>query len=263
MELSLRLDGDGRTACDPALRPPPPAPAAASSSYETDGPGHRSAKRPRTGPPPGGDDAPRSPDYASRTTLTGLASLDPSTEESLGNLLFDCEVADFGLLPRSFWVPAAGGGAGGTTGGGGPRCFLERMALEVFRHHVPPPAASNGGFRYDPATSGAEWWVQLRPSPPGTGRYSMLAGEGDGRDDDMTKSGISFHWDKDEDLRLATAMHVHPHISTVTYLTGLGAPTVVLSKRVDPMTGEHLEETGAPSLVEGLVSWPRQGKHLR
>jgi len=113
-------------------------------------------------------------------------------EKAMNDLLFDCEIADSGLLPRTFWVPATATE---------PRCCLEKLALDVFHHHVPSNENSNHGnnnnnFYYDPATSGAEWWVQLRPSPP-AGRFAMLDA-----DVGMAKSGVSFHWDKDEDLRL-------------------------------------------------------------
>jgi hypothetical protein len=77
----------------------------------------------------------------------------------------------------------------------------------------------------------------------------------------MAKSGVSFHWDKDEDLRLLCggSMYIHPHLSTVTYLTDIGAPTMVLSKRVNPMTGENvIEEVD----TTGMVCWPKRGKHL-
>eukprot|EP00978_Attheya_sp_CCMP212_P022743 scaffold68282_cov47-Attheya_sp.AAC.4 len=134
------------------------------------------------------------------------------------------------------------------------------MALEVFHQHVPDEFLKT----HDLSLSGAEWWVQLRPSPPVTGRYSMLSKDDD---DEMTKTGISFHWDKDEDLRLLTggSMYVHPHISTVTYLTGLGAPTMVLNYRVDPMSGDWLDATATADgeeVVQGYVSCPQQGKHL-
>jgi hypothetical protein len=137
-----------------------------------------------------------------------------------------------------------------------PRCFLENLAKQIFHHHVP----KSSNFYYDEATSGSEWWVQIRPSPP-AGRYSMLADESKDGIDDMTKSGISFHWDKDEDLRLLCdgSMYIHPHLSTVTYLTDLGAPTMVLSKRVDPMTGENIIDE---SDISGLIAWPSTGKHL-
>jgi len=81
--------------------------------------------------------------------------------------------------------------------------------------------------------------------------------------DDMTKSGMSFHWDKDEDLRLLCggSVHIHPHLSSVTYLTDLGAPTMVLSKRVEGMTGEIILEKDDEDTA-GFVSWPKRGKHL-
>ncbi len=245
LELNLRLDGDGRTTYDPA---------AVMSSKSKDGERDpKKAKLDTTSPPP-------SLDYSSKTIMTNLAQLsgDATTKKQLDEILFDCEITDSGLLPRTFWISA-------NADIQQPRCYLEKMALEVFHHHVP------SGFYYDQETSGAEWWVQIRPSPP-AGRYSMHAfaeadneaGEGE---DDMAKAGISFHWDKDEDFRLLTggSMYIHPHLSTVTYLTDLGAPTMVLSKRVDPMTGAYVsdvDDDGSVSNVNGLVSFPKQGKHL-
>lgn len=128
--------------------------------------------------------------------------------------------------------------------------------MQIFHHHVP----KSSNFYYDEATSGSEWWVQIRPSPP-AGRYSMLADESKDDKDDLAKSGISFHWDKDEDLRLLCggSMYIHPHLSTVTYLTDIGAPTMVLSKRVDSMTGENIVEECDTS---GFIAWPKTGKHL-
>ena len=42
------------------------------------------------------------------------------------------------------------------------------MAFQIFHHHVPE------NHIYDPSNSGAEWWVQIRPSPSKTGRYSLI-----------------------------------------------------------------------------------------
>eukprot|EP00986_Skeletonema_menzelii_P010773 scaffold5381_cov150-Skeletonema_menzelii.AAC.3 len=239
IEFNLRLDADGRTTYDPAV----PSPSQSNHDGEPD------AKKAKTSPP--------SLDYSTKTIMTNLAPLngDATTAKQLDELLFDCEITDSGLLPRTFWVSA-------NSDIQQPRCFLEKMALEVFHKHVP------SGFYYDPNTSGAEWWVQIRPSPP-AGRYSMHA-SADANDDDeagVTKAGISFHWDKDEDFRLLTggSLYIHPHISTVTYLTDLGAPTIVLSKRVDPMSGAYVTDTdddGSVSNIDGLVSFPKQGKHL-
>ena len=248
IEFNLRLDGNGRTTYDPAAVDSVESPSKSTDDGEPDA---KKAKLDNSPPPP----TTPSLDYSSKTIMTNLAQLsgDPTTAKQLDELLFDCEITDSGLLPRTFWMSA-------NTDTQQPRCCLEKMAMEVFHHHVP------SGYYFDPKTSGAEWWVQIRPSPP-AGRYSMHASAADNGDDDMAKTGISFHWDKDEDFRLLTggSMYIHPHISTVTYLTDLGAPTMVLSKRVDPMSGAYVadaDDNGNATNVDGLVSFPKQGKHL-
>ena len=140
---------------------------------------------------------------------------------------------------------------------------MEQCAFEIFHHHV------KDGILYDTARSGYEWWVQLRPSPP-AGRYSMLkksksdrehgksktsdnrskcndgniveTNNNDLQEDEEEEKGICFHWDKDEDLRLLMGgnMYVHPHLSTVTYFTGIGAPTMALNYCVNSFTGEYI-----------------------
>lgn len=175
----------------------------------------------------------------------------------LDEILYDCEITDCGLMPRTFWVPSEGFE---------PRCSLEQMALDIFKHHV-------GQANYDRGTSGAEWWVQIRPSPDKIGRYAMH----DKSDDpnDMAKEGISFHWDKDEDLRILCggSTYVHPHLSTVTYLTDFGAPTMAFNIRVNNMTGEYILPSPKDGDGDGdgdksdynfqaFLSWPKFGKHL-
>ncbi len=125
----------------------------------------------------------------------------------------------------------------------------------------------------------------IRPSPP-TGRYRMLQEksggeiaknkekiEGDTKgvistksnndEEEMIENGICFHWDKDEDLRLLMdgKMYIHPHLSTVTYLSDIGAPTLALNYRVNALTGEYIP-LGEDESVEGYLAWPRIGKHL-
>lgn len=154
----------------------------------------------------------------------------------LDELLLDCEIADSGLMPRTFWI-----GVNDT-----PQFSLEQMALDVFHHHV--------GASLDPSVTvaGAEWWVQLRPSPDKTGRYAMQG---------MTEeNGITFHWDKDEDLRILCGgtTYIHPHLSTVTYLTSLGAPTLVTNARIHSLSGEWM----VPGNPTSWISWPRRRKHF-
>lgn len=206
----------------------------------------------------------RTLNYSSKTVLTSIADeseypLFPENERKrialLDEMLFDCEITDCALLPRTFWMPAEGME---------PRSILEQCALEVFKHHV------KDGVAFDPKTSGAEWWCQIRPSPP-AGRYSLLPDDKmkgidqdpNGEEDDLESTGICFHWDKDEDLRLAMGgnLYVHPHISTVTYLSDSGAPTMALNYRVNTFTGEYVSPADTES-VDAYLSWPKKGKHL-
>ena len=235
------------------------------------------------------------------TTATSSTSLDTSSS-LLDELLLDCEIADSGLMPRTFWMPV---------GGTPPRFSLEQMALNIFDHHVRrrrqqqrqdntqttttttdddnDVVSAQQTVQYDPTKSGAEWWVQIRPSPEKTGRYAMLeeqekktADDNDrNKNDDHDKNGITFHWDKDEDLRLLLCggnTYIHPHLSTVTYLTDKGAPTLAVNCRIHNLTGEWIVPSSVvlPSTTasdddddddqqqqqQGFVSWPRVGKHL-
>jgi hypothetical protein len=202
-------------------------------------------------------------DYSTKTVPTQFSipsnlktedeNLDTTSTAMLDELLFDCEIADSGLMPRTFWVPSSGFK---------PRCSLEKMALDVFQHHVKDTP-------YDASSSGAEWWVQLRPSPEKTGRYALY-GTDDSQDPDekdLSKTGISFHWDKDEDLRILCGgtTYVHPHVSTVTYLTAIGAPTLAINFRVNNLTGEYIipgQNEGDTTTPDAFVSSPSLGKHL-
>jgi hypothetical protein len=114
------------------------------------------------------------------------------------------------FVGESFWLAADAA----------PRCALESLARAVFDRHVPADVlrafqqtnadeARFGDGRFG-GGCGAEWWTQVR------------------RVDDECREAVAFHWDKDEDLVDDFGVVVHPLISTVTYLTSSGAPTVVL-----------------------------------
>ena len=226
IELNFRLDGEGRT-----------GPTTTTPTEEA-------------------KDPPQALDYRSQTVQTSFRycsvddnddkPLDAEGEQALlDELLLDCEISDSGLMPRTFWMPAHGKAAA---------CTLEQFALDIFRHHVPEDAV------YDRDTSGAEWWVQIRPSPP-AGRYAMHA-QAD-LDDEISRQGVNFHWDKDENLRQimgGDTTYIHPHLSTVTYLTPHGAPTLAVNRRIHPLTGQWIEPDRDKD--QAFLSWPRKGKHL-
>lgn len=129
MELSLSLDSDGRTKYDKQKKPDiePNAKRLKASDENEVSPSSIATL-----------------DYSSKTIQTNLST--SIQEDAMNDLLFDCEIADSGLLPRTFWISADNTK---------PRCYLEKLALEIFQHHVP------NRYVYDKSTSGAEWWVQL------------------------------------------------------------------------------------------------------
>ena len=147
-----------------------------------------------------------------------LAALPPS-------FLPDCRTA---FRKKSFWVEwdeAA------------PRCVFERFALDVFREHY----GRAGLRRAPPPGSGAEWWVQVRGTAAEAGKEESLG----------------FHWDRDEEEAVATGGRTVtcPNFGTVTYLTAVGAPTVVVPVSPVKATGKH-------PFSSVYVSHPSPGKHI-
>ena len=120
-----------------------------------------------------------------------------------------------------------------------PGCDLEALALAIFRRHVRDTSVYS--------SSGAEWWVQVRPD----------TGYADG--DERDTATIPFHWDKDETLAALHGVYVSPHLSTVTYLSDHGAPTAIIPLRTG-IDGGFAESGGLTSNTM-FLSYPRSGKH--
>eukprot|EP00903_Cladosiphon_okamuranus_P007846 g7590.t1 len=168
-------------------------------------------------------------------------------------LFRDAELVDSPNEAKTFWLPADAC----------PTTSLELLAKAIFdvhakgcrQHHTCPAAAKRetglGGDEILDTTAvaadspsscterGAEWWVQRREE----GHHTSL--------------GMPFHWDKDEHMLDLKGEVLCPAVSTVTYLTDVGAPTVVLESRV-PDTGAM--EDGDIERV--FVSYPELLKHL-
>jgi len=130
------------------------------------------------------------------------------------NLRNDCAIAH--TLNTSFWVPAEKNWQ--------PRCALECLAVEVFKCH-------SRGRAFQRSASGAEWWTQVTE----------------------VNKPIELHWNKDEENFQVRGRLKHPAVSTVTYLGGFGAPTLVLDK-ADASHGP---------ILKAALSWPTPRAHLR
>ena len=113
----------------------------------------------------------------------------------------------------------------------------------LLEHYLGVAEASGTALRRDECT--AEYWVQRRP--PGV--------------------GIQWHFDKDEALRDACELVVHPAVSTVSYLSSGGAPTVLVEVRAAAADadegGQLIPEEGTDLLVGQRRQVLPHGKTVR
>jgi hypothetical protein len=128
-----------------------------------------------------------------------------------------------------------------------PRFGLERAAKEIFDFHT-------RSCQFPLARSGAEWWVQIRKlgatAPAGPTRREDVGTQREG-------PSIGFHWDMDLEVMRDHGLGLHPHLSTVTYLSDIGGPTAVAAqRRPDEEAGVRLKPRAL------LLSYPSVGKHF-
>ena len=134
------------------------------------------------------------------------------------------------LARGSFWLTASAT----------PCNPLEELASQIFKFHT-----ANSTVPIDPATSGAEFWTNVTRSEHVEARRGY--------------GNINFHVDKDERAHGEMGIVVNPLLSTVTYLSDVGAPTIVLPHvRVDGSGGYELGPLPTALLVPPLV-----GRHCR
>jgi hypothetical protein len=111
-----------------------------------------------------------------------------------------------------------------------PRNHIEEAVLRLSKYALPDMYSQRAGEKI----IGGEWWVQVRH---GT-------------------ETIGFHYDKDEAMASEQMRMKHPLISTVTYLTDLGAPTLIFNQ-----TTNGNDET--PEIPEiGYISYPKFNRHI-
>ena len=156
----------------------------------------------------------------------------PADEAQLANLqqlLGDCEVA--------FTARSTGGkdySAGDTfwlASNVAPRSGLEQLAREVFEFHT-----ANVEW-FDAESSGAEWWTLVL---------------------DSESDSVGMHWDKDYTVEADCGVNVFPILSTVTYLSERGAPTLVIEKTAPVM----YDESFAGKATVAHLSRPFVCKHI-
>ena len=167
----------------------------------------------------------------------------PLRGEALTSFREEALLAAWPLAEGSFWLPASST----------PVNALETLARRIYDFHLRDHARPSD-LVIDPETSGCEWWANLTRS-------------------DLLKSGagdIGFHFDKDEGSYSEFGLVVHPLLSTVTYLTAEGAPTILLphltlsEATAATAAYERSPHTAPPGSLaqEALAVPPRIGRHL-
>lgn len=204
------------------------------------------SRAPRVGVGIAGDDAQRSPAFDARVRPRPRERPE-AWRQCMPMAVSAALRADAVLLARhaggtSWWIGACDK----------PRCAVERFAQDVLRWHARADltdALSCGGDRA-PLRCGSQFWVQVRPSATSN----------------LGSSQIDFHFDRDEQLFLnCHAVFEPPFLSTVTYLSDAGAPTLVLPV-VHPSCAASADASaacaGGQLECEMFCSFPRTGKHL-
>jgi len=111
-----------------------------------------------------------------------------------------------------------------------PRTASEMAVALLMRLAFPKNELPAGGI------AGGEWWVQLRNS----------------------NENIGFHVDKDEGIASEEQWMKMPVLSTITYLTNTGGPTLVLDQSSN--RGGNVQTPELP--VSGVLVYPKKNRHV-
>ena len=113
------------------------------------------------------------------------------------------------------------------------RFYIEKAILMLKKYIMKHPELLPEDSRVDDII-GAEYWVQM-----------VSASE-----------GINFHYDKDESLASNKGIMMYPLISSILYLTDIGAPTLILNQT--SIDGNY-ESPEIPD--QGYLSYPKENRY--
>jgi hypothetical protein len=202
---------------------------------------------------PQGDPVPRYP-FGSFARALSIG------QSNISNMVHDCDLAftarakeenDAYSSGATFFMPASMK----------PRCALEQLALQIFQTHT---KGLEPGKHFDIERSGAEWWTLVLD----TNSNSSVDKEKPETDDNSESSEeeeddeVGMHFDADYGLEHQLPNYLlHPRIATVTYLSNVGVPTLVLNKRSPPPTDVEKKSLNG-SIDQAWLSCPMIGKHI-
>jgi hypothetical protein len=137
-----------------------------------------------------------------------------------------------------------------------PRCALEAIALSIFQMHTKHLAPGI----VIPEQSGAEWWTLVMDTNDDIKDEKNESNDDD--EDDEDDDDVGMHFDADYGLEeQAPNLLLHPRLATVTYLTSVGTPTLILDQQ-SPPPADTQKQTLQGSIRKGWLSHPVKGKHI-
>eukprot|EP00986_Skeletonema_menzelii_P003184 scaffold947_cov155-Skeletonema_menzelii.AAC.8 len=137
-----------------------------------------------------------------------------------------------------------------------PRCALEALAQTIFKAHT---EGLEGKF--DPKNSGAEWWTLVLDNKTSQNDPPSKNGNDDDSEEEEDDE-VGMHFDADYALEeQASGVFLHPRVATITYLSDVGVPTLILDKRSPPPQDREKSSLNG-SITKGWLSHPSFGKHV-
>lgn len=211
-------------------------------------------------PKPGEEQDKSSKDPVPRYPFASFTSAVSIDVNQLEDIIHDCDLA-FTARAKKDSDAYSSGATFFVPGTMKPRCALEQLALNIFQSHT---KGLETGKHFDLERSGAEWWTLVMDT-----NSSPEAKEEKPKSDDDSESSeeeeddeVGMHFDADYGLEDQLPNYLlHPRIATVTYLSNVGVPTLVLNKRSPPPTDVDKKSLNG-SIGKGWLSCPLIGKHI-
>lgn len=114
---------------------------------------------------------------------------------------------------------------------------------------------------YDPERSGAEWWTLVLDAPSAEEKEAKK-NDADDDDEEEEDDEVGMHFDADYGLEAQMSNFLlHPRVATITYLSEIGVPTLILDKK-SPAPSDTEKKSLGGDISKAWLSHPRFGKHV-
>lgn len=205
------------------------------------------------------EDSKNEKDSLPRYPFASFPSAVSVDETQMENIIHDCELA-FTARTKEDSEAYSSGATFFIPSHMKPRCALEQLASDIFKTHT---KGLEPGKHFDPDRSGSEWWLLVLDSNSSSmddDKNDKDRSSSDEEDDEDDEVGMHFDADYGLEDQLPNYL-LHPRVATVTYLSNVGVPTLVLDKNSPPPTDVEKKSLNG-DIEKGWLSFPVIGKHI-